>query len=310
MAYGKRKYSSRNSQKGRRRKKGSSFGKKLMRAAKSSYTSIAERAVQIIAKKEALKLMSPNLIFRRTILGSYDRPTNVFGVGTPIDMSGVCIHQFACPAWDIQTLATVTPVADPNLVPPVPLYNRGTNVLVAGEDQDGYRNSSKTCVFNMGLDLRIALDRIPVTQGLRREDVTVRYALVAISSPDAYQLGWQPAVSDCLIFKGLGYSSRLDDEVVDAINDTRRRILTQGKITLKYSVDYNREKFRHLYWSGKMPYEFKANDGASTMDQNGQQVVSKWKVFCVIRSDCPTADPLYTKPRCSGFIKVGYKNVA
>lgn len=295
----------------KKRRGRSSAGKKLLRdARKKGVNSAAELAVRLIAKKTAQSLMAPNLIFRRTILGTYDRPTNVFGIGTPIDMDGVCIHQFQCPVWDIQTLAAQQPLSDPSLEPNIPNYNRGTNVLAAGEDQDGYRNSSKTTVFNMGVDLRIVLDRIPLQQAVRREDVTIRYALIAVSSPDAYQLGWQPAVNDAMPFKGLGYSSRLDDEVVDAINDTRRKTLAQGKITLRYSPDFQAERFRHLFWTGKMPYEFKPNDASGTMDQNGQQVVSKWKVFCVIRSDVAVIDPLFTKPRVNGFIKVGYRNVA
>lgn len=307
MPYGKRKFRKR-----RYRRKGKKLtGKKLMRDAKKrGINSIAEAAVALIAKKEIKKTQAPNLIFRRTILGSYDRPTNQFGVGTSIDMNGVVIHMFQCPVWDIQTIATQTPVADPNLVPTVPAYNRGTNVLAAGMPQDGFRTSSKTTVFNLGLDLRFVLDRIPVTQGLRREDCTVRYAIIAVSSPDAYQLGWQPAINEIMPFKGLGFSSRLDVETTDDINDTRRKFLKQGKITLKYSVDYNKERFRHLFWSGKLPYEFKPDDASGTLDQNGQQVVSKWKVFCVIRGDTPVNDPLYTKPRVSGFMKVGYKNVA
>lgn len=302
-----------------KRGKRTAYGKKLLRDARKKGTnSAAELAVKIITQREIKKALPPNLIFRRAICGVYDRELNEFGIGTPIDMAGVVIHQFQCPVWDIQTLAIQQPMADPNLyfdVPQgsnvhVPDYNRGQNTLAAGQDQDGYRASSKVTVFNMGLDLRIVLDRVPVTQPLRREDVTLRYALIGISSPDAYQLGWQPDMQAAMPFKGLGYSSRLDTAVVDDINDTRRKVFAQGKIVLKYSPDNNKERFRSLFWKGKLPYEFKPQDSTSTMDQNGQRVTSKWKVFCVIRSDVPVSNPLYTKPRVQGFIKVGYKNVA
>jgi len=299
----------------RRKKKFSKkFGKKLLRDARTrGVNSAAELAVQIIAKKEAKKLMAPNLLFRRTILGDYDRATNVFSVGTAMDMDGVCIAVAQIPSWDIQTMATTVPLADPNLRPPTPVYDRGTNVLAAGVGQDGYRNSSKITIFNMGCELRFTLAGFGGAAPPRREDVTVRYAIMGISSPDAFALGWQPAVSDAMPYKGLGYSSRLDEQVADEINDTRRKIFKQGKITLKYSELYSKERFRSLFWSGKLPYAYQSAQPApslTTYDQNGQRVVSKWKVFLIVRSDTPVGDPLYTKVLCNGFIKVGYKNVS
>ena len=280
-------------------------------ARKPGINSIAERAVALIAAQEIKRTLPPNLIFRRTCFGDYNRSTNVFAVGTPCDMaSPECLHMAQIPCWDIQTIATDVPSSDPNLVPAIPLYDRGTNVLVAGVAPDGFRESSKITVFSFGCDLRFVLDRNVLAPLARREDVTVRYAIVAISSPDAFQLQWAPTPQEALPYKGLGYSSRLDTLVNDDVNDTRRRILKQGKIVMKYNAFNTQERFRHLFWKGKLPYEYQSysTSAGTSMDQNGQRCVSKWKVFLVIRSDSPTVEPLTNKVRVNGFIKCGYKN--
>ena len=291
-------------------------GKKLLADARSArINSAAEKAIAIIAKRQAEKLISPNLLFRRTLWGTYDRETNVFGAGTPVDMAGLMVHACQIPIWDIQTMTTVAPSVDPALVPTIPLYPRGANVLAAGVDQNGYRTNSDIHLKNLGCQLRFFLPALRLATGVintpRHQDTTVHYSLVAMSSPDAYILGWKPDIGEIMPFKGIGYSSRLDDEVTDDSNDGRRRVLARGSVKMRYSEIYAQERFTKLYWSGSLPYEFKSYSVAAgtAADQNGQQVVGKYKVFLCLRCDTPAGSPVFEKPTVQGFVKCGYRNI-
>lgn len=283
-----------------------------MRAAKSRYTSVAERAVQIIAKKEAQKLIAPNLLFRRVVWGTYDRSENLFGAGTPVDMAGLMVHAVQIPAWDIQTNTAVAPSADPALVPTVPVYPRGANVLFAGADQNGYRTCSDISLKNLSCSLRFFLPPLRNPDGSvntpRHADTVIRYQLVAMSDKDAFQLQWKPTIDEALPFHGMAYSSRLDELVTDESNDGRRRVLAKGSCRMRFSEIYAQEKFRKLFWKGHIPYEFKSYGAGGAADQNGQEVVGKYKIFLILRCDTPTGSPVFEKPTVQGFVKCGYRN--
>lgn len=303
--YGKRKY--------RRKRKRQSFGKKLLQdARKRGVNSSAELAVKIIAKKEAQKLIAPNLIFRRMVFGTFNRTLNTFTNATVVDMNGLIVHIPQVPLWDIQTSNATIPVADPNMVPQIPNYFRGPNLLAAGIVQDGFRNSSKISIQNLGCDLRVHLNPLQAGPSVpRREDITLRYAIVSVTHPDAYLLQWKPDIDEVMAYKGLGYSSRLDVEIRDAPQELKFHTLKSGKLTLKHSQFTAKEKFVSLFWSGSRTYEYQSYiDGVSQASQNGQRVVGTSKIFLCLRSDSPVTDPPDMKVSVVGFMKCGYRNIA
>lgn len=306
MPYGKR-YKRRG--RGRKTRK-KTVGKKLLRDARKRGTNSAlEKAVQIISRREAKKLIAPNLIFRRTIWGSYNRNTNTFGVGTAIDMDGLIVHMAQIPLYDTETVGVVTPAADGALVPNIPVYNRGPNDLAPMKAQDGYRSNTVIFLKNLGCDLRFYLDPTGVA-AQPREDVTVWYRIVSVTDPDQHQLTWKPDIEEVLPYKGLGYSSRLDTGIRDATNDMKFTTLKKGKIRLRYHDYRPQERFKSLYWGGSKRYEYLPTvTGISVADQNGQRVTGTSKVFLVLRSDIPTALAAGFKIRVNGFLKVGYRNL-
>lgn len=309
MPYAKKRY--RRKRKFRKRKK-KSFGSKLLRDARTRGTnSAAELAVKIIAKREAKKLLGPNLIFRRQVWGDYDRLANIFGAGTPIDMDGLIVHMPQIPIWDIQTANATLPSADLNLVPPIPFYMRGTNVLAAGVAQDQFRTSNKVSLQSLGFDLRFYLPMMDPLQALpRREDVTIRWRIVAVTHPDAYIAQWTPKVEDVLAYKGLGFSSRLDKVIQDPVNDLKFKVLKQGKYLMKYSTDRTKERFISTFLKTNITYEFQSYiENVQPYSQNGQRVTGRVKIFLVLRADCAANAAPEHKPTVIGFYKVGYRNV-
>lgn len=307
MPYGKRRGKKR---KFKRKFKKKSFGKKLLRdARKRGINSAAELAVQIIAKKEIAKSMTPNLIFRRQIWGRYDRELNVFAdTGTPVDMLGLIVHIPQIPCWDIQTNAVQVPISDPALEPNVPDYARGTNVLVAGMLQDGFRTSNHVTIKNLGCDLRVFLEPTEDDHP-RREDVTLQYAIISVTDRDAFLLQWKPEIEEVLPYKGLGYSSRLDTVTRDAPVDLKFHVITRGKIRMRYNDYSPKERFVHLFKSCNIRYEYQAYvPGVSVMDQVGQRVSGTSKVFLCLRSDSPATTPTAQKIHVQGFMKCGYRN--
>lgn len=214
------------------------------------------------------------------------------------------------PISDIVTQTTVTPTAEPNLRPTIPVYERGPNDLAVMLDQDGFRSSNSICVKNLGCDLRFCLDPL-ADSAYDREDVTVQYAIVQVTAADAFQLIWKPEIEEVMQYKGLGYSSRLDQEVRDDKNELKQRVLKRGKFTMKYHDYRAQERFHSLYWSGSFTYDYAGYiDGVSAMDQNGQRVTGTSKVFLCLRSDTPAADASGYKVRVNGFMKAGYRNVS
>lgn len=314
MAGKRTRYTKRRTTKYRKKTKKSSFGKKLLRDAKTARTdSLVEKAVAIIAKREASKLVSPNLIFRRNVFGAYNRTLNTWAAGTPVDMDGLIVHMVQIPMWDQQTTITSVPATDPYLVPAIPFYNRGVNLVADMSDLDGFRKSPKVALKNLSCSLRFHLPPAPVGAPARTPRQTIRYQIIAVSSEDASGLQWSPDIDEILPFKGMGFSARLDHLITDQSNDGQpRRVLARGSITLKQSSSmdgYAREQFRDLFKEVQLPYEFEPYTTLSNGDQNGQRVTGKWKIFLVLRGSTPVSTGVEYKARVSGFIKVGYRNV-
>lgn len=294
------------------RRKRSSAGKKLLRDARTrGINSAAERAVQIIAKREALKLIGPNLIFRREIYAAapYNRVTNVFAAGTNLGLAGHVLHMCQIPVWDIVTQAAVAPTADTAF--PTPDYGRGPNTLTQNIPQDGYRESTTITIKNLSAQLRLFL---PASAESRpnAESVTVEFAIVKVQDADAGDLQWKPDLVDIMPWKGYGWSSRLDTEA-DPMHDMKFRYLARKRVRMKYREWLNNEVYTKLFWSGSIRYEYQGYDPTAglVLDQNGQRVVgNSGKIFLIMRSSIPEVDVELEGPTVQGFIKVGYRNGA
>lgn len=275
---------------------------------------LVEKRMQAISKSETKKLIAPNIIFRRTIWGAYDRITNQFGAGTAVDMDGLIVHMCQLPLQDDATSVTVVPSSDNALIPAVPDYQKGVNSVapIFPADGMGYRTGAKVQIQNLGCSLRFYLPPAPDGAPARQPTQTCKYAIVAVSDVQAFTLQWKPQIDEVLPFKGLGFSSRIDNQITDASNDGQpRRVLARGSITLRQATGeqgWYVEKFRKLYKALNQSYEFQSQVGGTAADQNGQRVVSKWKLFLCLRNDIPAAAGEEYKMRVSGFMKCGFRN--
>lgn len=312
MPYAKRSYRKKRKYK---KKKGRSFGQKLMRdARKPGKNSLVEKAVALIAKKEAKKLLPPNLIFRRYCFSDYDLDTNIWSQESLLDIDSELIyHPLQIPVWDVQTLPVSNPTSDPLQFPAVPNYDRGQNVLAAGLDQNGFRNSSQIVIQNMSVQLRFSLAPARSTQTApRKECARIRYALILVKHPDAHTLQWKPTMDMVMPFKGFGFSNRLDRITADTEAETKVRVLASGKCNVYQKSEIPQEIYKKMYWQGNMKYRYQEYiEGVQGLDQNGQRVAgSQGKVFLVVTSDTPSATVDEYKVKCAACCKIGYKNVA
>lgn len=301
----------------RRYKKGSSLGKKLMRDAKTRGTnSLVEKAVKIIAKREAEKLIAPNFIFRRGVWGDYDRDLNRWGLGTPVDMDGLIVHMCQIPLVDDATMPTVIPTADPNLRPTIPNYVRGPNVIAPAVPRDGFRSDSSIEIKSLGAQLRFYLDPLffvppaggpPELTDHEQEAVNIEYRFLAVSEDNMESLGYAPTIDQVLPWHGLGYSSRLDVDIRDTTAVFKSRTLAKGRFRLTYKNYGLQEKYISVFAKCNYRYEYSTlTDGV--VDMNGQRVTGPHKIFLALRADTTAASPARHKVHVSGFIKCSYRD--
>lgn len=290
----------------RRRRKGkSSVGKKLLSDARRRGTnSKLEKAVKLIAKKEALKLLPPNLVFRRFILADYDAGLNEMTNYTGIGWDGTVIALAQIPMTDMQTTSVAAlpaQVAD-GALRPNPTYPYGVNVIapfVTGID--GYRSGRKVVIKNIAFGLRARHS----AQGAaipRYEHCFLKWAVVTTSDDAQSGVAWEPQPERILRMRTFGYSSRLD---IDSALDTslfKFKTIMRGTIKLDYKVEDVVETQREYFRKVNIPIEYDETDAY------GQQVISRRKLFLVLRSNIPQADNGY-HPQVGGYFKLGYKNV-
>lgn len=283
----------------RRARKGKAVkGKTLLRQARTArIDSAAERAVVIIAKREAKKLIPPNLCFRRYLFADYNNLTHSFNNRTDVDMGGTIVHIAQIPKWDAQLAITTVPVADPDLRPQIPIYPRGGNVVAPTTSKDQYRWANKVSIKNIQVGLIFQLRPLGVALP-EMDDITIKFALVSYGGAGIFPLGSAPQPDEVMTYpRQFGYSSRLDTSE-PALQ--KYRTLKSGFVKLRWS-DYNIvEKQRKLFWSGTLPYEYTVGS------QNGQLVAGNKKLFLVMRSNVPIANT--QKPTVAAFVKLGYQD--
>lgn len=299
----------------RRRKKGrSSFGKKLLRNAKTSrIDSAAEKAVAIIAEREAKKLMPSPLIFRRYLFADFDKETNIMNNGTRVTWEGEIVSLGQIPIMDNATVATYAQQVDPD-IRPNPNYAFGINVIAPQRYFNGYRRGNRVKINNFQLGLRMWTDQIGVGVVQALDKVFVKYAVIAVQQDVANQeLALSvPAPEHMLDMKVFGFSSRLDYDLTEPKRPYKIRTLLQGGQVLNYSTVSKQTRQKEHFVKLKKPIVLEYEPGnpltGAPMDQYGQKVIGPWKLFLVVRSSCPgTYAPLY-QPSIGGYIKLSYSD--
>lgn len=303
MPYARKKY------RRRRRKTGGkkSIGKSLLRDSKKRGTNSAlEAAVKSIAKKEALKLLPPNRIFRRFYFANYDRDTNIFSAYTDLDWDGNLVHIVQMPKMDGATAQSILPTVDGDVRglfpgPASDPYSRGTNLIAPFVPLDGFRTGTVISIKNISCRFKFHLVPLGVNAPIE-EYVTVHWAIVVTSDIAQLGLAWSPAPEEVMAVAPFGYSSRLDTDIKQQTSLFKSRTLKRGSVRLRYNVEHRKEKLVKLFLKTNMRYEF------SGLSQNGQQTEDV-KLFCVFRSSCPAAANTVYKPKCAAVIKIGYKDL-
>lgn len=290
----------------RRRRKGkSSVGKKLLSDARRRGTnSKLEKAVKLIAKKEALKLLPPNLVFRRFILADYSQALNEMSNYTTVGWDGTVIALGQIPITDMQTtsVAAIPAQVFDAALRPNPTYPYGVNViapLVTG--LDGYRSGVSVMIKNIAIGLRARHSAQGATIP-RYEHCFLKWAVVTTQDDAQSGIAWEPQPERILRMRTFGYSSRLD---VDVTNETSRfkfKVLMKGTIKLNYKAEDVVETQIQRFRKTNIRLEYDQTDAY------GQQVIGTNKLFLVLRSNIPQADNAY-HPQVGGYFKLGYKNI-
>lgn len=310
-----------------RRKKGSSFGKKLLRQARTSRVdSAAELAIKIIAKREAKKLSTPNLILRNYWFADYNLTSNTFGNVTNLDRGGkvVSLCQIALQDNAVNTIAQAAAQVLDQDMRPTPNHQYYNQVIAPVRAQDGYRLGPSVMIKNVTIGLKVGIPRLTLAQREPplRKYCTVFWRIVAVSEIHAAQVqpGHEPTYQELHSLPVWGYSSRLDKTNADVKQGMKVRVLLKGKKVFNYSIDHDRTQtltmFKDLgkgilmeYFAG-VPNSLTHPTGVlHPADLYGQRVTSDWKIYLAIASDIDAGMGAEFKPRVAAFTKVGYKNI-
>lgn len=298
----------------KRKRKSTSFGRKLLKDSRDARTSsAAEKAVKVIAKREAEKLI-PKLLFRRYLFANYDADTNIMleGSATRIDWNGEIVALAQIPLMDNATIPTYAMQNDPDIRPNPQVYNFGVNVIAPMRSFDGFRRGSAISIRKISLGLRFWTEQIGVGVPQLLDNVFVKYKVIAVQEDVAQQsqaLSAPPA-DEVLPMNIFGYSSRLDRDIEEVSRPYKVRTLLSGGQLLNYSTTSRQTRQKQHFLSLKRPLriEYASGDPATgaAPDQYGQRVTGPWKIYLVLRSSCPATYAALYKPLVGGFIKLSY----
>lgn len=311
--YGRKKKYSRRGKKYSRSKKVS--GKTLLRHAKKpGIQSAAELAVKIIAKKEIAKALAPNRIFRRYYFARYNMDTNEMTWRDQVNWTGFVVAIGQIPKLDnvTQTVATSVPQQqDPSMVPSLPQYNFGTNVI-GPVDSEQFRIGPKIQIKNISVSLRLHSPAV-VTQ--RQNDGTiynllpfehcfVKWAVVLTETDLQSGIAWEPTADRCVAMKKFGFSSRLDVAESQQITHQKYKTLMSGTLKVNFNQYKANEVCKEYFRTVNFPIEYQAQD------LYGQQVTGRYKPFFVVRSNLPAVGNFTNFcPYIAACIKLGFQNV-
>lgn len=321
--YGRKKYRKRRY---KRKAKGKISARQLLRDAKRpGINSVAERAVAIIAKKEAEKLMPGNLILRSYWFGDYDNQLDTFANLTNLDRNGmvVSIAQVALMDQDVSIVPGLGPptgqVIDPNMRPN-PDHVYGQHVVAPRRDYDGYRRGAdikvKNIQFGMIVKLPFLQNAAPIPN---RHYTTVFWRLVSVEEPQQLQAlaGHKPRYSALHRLPTFGYSSRLDKALTMPTQGMKINVIAKGQFRMNYSYTGSQTKrftiFRDLKGGIKIGFHAGVPRDitlADIPDLFGQRVSGRRKLYLAVAGDNePGANAVY-KPSIAAYTKVGYTDFA
>lgn len=283
-------------------------GKKLMRDAKKRGTnSRLEAAVRKVCNQQIAKKIAPNLVFRRYLWSDYNNLTHEFTNQTPVFMGGLVCGFFQLPLWDSST--TPIPIfpapgsqqPDVNLHPPTQNYNYGQNLVGPLVSKNGFREGTQVNLKNISIELKFEWAALAGAVPLQK-DCTICYQLCTLGGDEILPVQALVPASELVTFPRMfGYSNRLD---TDASKLSKLRILKKGYAKLYHSEFNKTEVTRKMFWSGNMAYHFRQG---SIFGQQIGALGSK-KIFLVLRSDIPAANPMAQTPTVACCVKVGYKD--
>lgn len=299
-------------------------GKKLLSDARRPGTnSSLEKAVKLIAKKEARKLLPSNLILRNFWFADYNNVTDVFTNMTALDRTGlvVAIGQVALMDQDVNPVPAIGQAGAQVIFPemrPNPQHLFGANVVGPRRGYDGYRRGPDITVKNIQFGLNLKLPFIPQGTALPwRDYTTVYWRLVAVEEQSQLQAlaGHKPNYNHLHRLPTFGFTSRLDKAVQDPQQGMKIDVLAKGTFRMKYSYLRSDSKkitiFRDLgggikmsFYPGDPPYP---NVGLA--DIYGQRVVSKKKLYLAIAGDVAPGVAGVFKPTCAAYTKIGYTDI-
>lgn len=301
-----------------RRRRAKGFSKKLLKAARTpGINSVAEKAVAIIAKKQAEKLMSPNLIMRTYLWTDYRMDTNQMNWAntTPVGWEGLCVPLMQIPKLDNHT--NPVPGANPQQPQPemrpqpAPVY--GNNVIAPTDPANGFRRGLVVRLRNVSLALRLRnfpllQNRLPdgsIQNLAQYEHAFVKWSVVATERSSNDLLNWEPDPQEVLPMKKFGFSPRLDTNEVVKVTDHKFKTLMRGTIKCNYSQYNVVETCKEYFRDGlniKVDYESDDIYGQKLND-------SRYNVFLVVRSNIPSVGPfLQFRPNIAACVKIGYRD--
>lgn len=303
----------------RKYKKSKAFGKKLLRDAKTPGTnSLAELAVKIIAKKEALKLLPPNLVFRSYLFATYDRDTNRMGAQAKIGWRGRTTILPRIPVRDNEPYNVLpvngqhniqTPVADNSVINKFLVSSYGGHVgFPFRSGRDMFRAGTKIIIKNVQVGIRVTLDPTYEVPQIY-EHAFVKWAVVVTQSPGQSAAGAHPIPATVLKMRIFGYSSRLDEGIAQNTTHTKYRTLMKGTLKVNYRNDHVDENQKTYFAKCNVPIEYGINDAV------GEQQIGANAMYLVIRSNIPDPnqethpdEPDY-RPGVGAYFKLGYVDV-
>jgi len=259
------------------------------------------------------------LIYRQYLMGTYDRTTNIFGIGSFIDWRGII-----CPLAQIQKLDNATnltlPVAPNPEQTPTSWVNPGANVVAPVTGRDGFRIGNQIKIHGISINMNIEQPRILDQLAESPEPpepvliptytyAHIRWGIVTAKYDGSDAVAAQPQPEDVLDMPIYGWSSKLDKVYNEndlnqdkIIHKTIYKDDIRMKISFKNSNIYDKKYYIDLK---DKPLIVTYNQ----FDQNGQVVVGA-KPFLVFRSSIPR-DAGYDiyKPRIRLVCKAYYSDV-
>lgn len=315
MAFRKKKYT-RKRKRYPRRKRGKSVGAKLLRQARTDKAdSKLEKAVKIIATRQAKKLVPSNLILRNYWFSDYNPITGMFTNSTSISKTGdvIAIAQIALlPQQEITVAQATQQSLDPALRPN-PQYLFGNTFQGQRRGNDGYRRGDVVTIKNVQLGVKAWVDKIDYDgqNAFHFKDCRLYYALVSVEELHAQQVvaGHVPQVQELFRPAIWGFTSRLDVRDNARKQGRKVNILKRGTIKFTFSMEGGQERFRthfiDLKGGIKIRYTIGAPQGQQP-DLYGQQVSGMKKLYVAVWSDKDVGVNIQYKPKCAMYTKVGY----